>query len=206
MEKRNTFIQNFTIDPSYTFNKFLIRVEVLSPMDRIMVSVRTSILRYVDDSLIDEVTLVIMDEITDDEKGSKFDYARFMARDSHFQLASFEGLKSFRYQSYLFFLVLFSELELYEKNGLRLFKKDKAENELPISKWSSILIVSEVEDGFLQFVNQFLFNTYDLRMGHEPLRMFVSYQQTLQLHPSMRVGDWFLFKEFTIIRIYGFEL
>jgi hypothetical protein len=43
-------------------------------------------------------------------------------------------------------------------------------------------------------------------MGHEPPRMPFSYQQKLQLHPFLRVGDWFFFKEFTIIRIYGFEL
>jgi hypothetical protein len=75
-------------------------------MARIMVSVISSILKYVDDTLIDEVILVIMDEITDDEE-SKFDYANFLAHDIHFQLASFKGLKSFRYQSYLLFLVLF---------------------------------------------------------------------------------------------------
>jgi hypothetical protein len=43
-------------------------------------------------------------------------------------------------------------------------------------------------------------------MGHEPPRISVSYQQKLQLHPSLRIGDWFLFNEFTVIRIYGFEL
>jgi hypothetical protein len=43
-------------------------------------------------------------------------------------------------------------------------------------------------------------------MGHDPPRMYVSYQQKLQLQPSLRVGDWFLFKVFTVIRIYGFEL
>jgi hypothetical protein len=59
-----------------------------------------------------------MDEITDDEKGSKFEYASFLAHAINFQLASFEGLKSFRYKSYLFFLVLFSQSEFYEKKGL----------------------------------------------------------------------------------------
>jgi hypothetical protein len=76
-------------------------------------------------------SLVIMDEITDDEKGSKFDYARFMAHSIHFQLASFEGLKPFRYQSYLLFLVLFSQSEFYEKKGLQFVKNDKDGNELP---------------------------------------------------------------------------
>jgi hypothetical protein len=181
-------------------------MKVCSPMTRLMVSVIASILGYVDYTLIDEVTLVIMDEITDDEKGSKFDYASFLYHAIHFQLASFEELKSFRYQSYLFFLVLFSQSKFYEKKGLQFVKKDKAGNELPVTKWSSILTVSKDEDGFLQFSNQFLFNTYDLLMGHDPPRMPVSYQQKLQLHPSLRVGDWFLFKEFTVIRIYGFEL
>jgi hypothetical protein len=45
MEKRNTVIQKFTIDPSYTFKEFLIRDEVCSPMARLMVSVIASILK-----------------------------------------------------------------------------------------------------------------------------------------------------------------
>jgi hypothetical protein len=87
-----------------------------------------------------------------------------------------------------------------------LFKKDKDGNELHVSKWSSILIAAKTEDGFLQFSNKFLFNTYDLLMGHKRPRMHVSYQQKIQLHPSLRVGDWFVFKEFTVIRIYGIKL
>jgi len=43
-------------------------------------------------------------------------------------------------------------------------------------------------------------------MGHGPPRMPVSYQQKLQMHPSLRVGDWFILKEFIVIRIYVFEL
>jgi hypothetical protein len=43
-------------------------------------------------------------------------------------------------------------------------------------------------------------------MGHDPPRMPVSYQQKLQLHPSLRVGDCFIFKEFTIVIFFGFEL
>jgi hypothetical protein len=150
MENRKPILQKFIIDPSYTFNEFL-RDEVCFPMAMLMFLVIASILGYVDDSLIDEVTLVIMDEITDDEKGSKFDYAIFLAHAIHFQLTSFEELKSVRYKSYLLFLVLFYLSKFYEKKGLRFVKKDKTRNELHVTKWSSILIVSEVEDGFLQF-------------------------------------------------------
>jgi hypothetical protein len=76
-----------------------------------------------------------------------------------------------------------------------LVKKDKDGNEFPVTKWSSILTVSKAKGGFLHFANQFLFNTYDL-MGHEPPRMPISYQQKLQLHPSLRVGDWFCYPHF----------
>ena len=92
MKKRNKVIQNLTIDPSYTFKEFPIREEACSPMAKLMVSVIAFILKCVDDTLIDEVTLIIMDEIIDDKKGTKFDYASFLAHAIHFQLASFEGL------------------------------------------------------------------------------------------------------------------
>jgi len=43
-------------------------------------------------------------------------------------------------------------------------------------------------------------------MGHEPQRMSISYQKKLQLHPYLKIGDWFLFKYFIVIIIYGFKL
>jgi len=33
--------------------------------------------------------------------------------------------------------------------------------------------------------------------------MLISYKQKSQLNPTVKVGDWFLFKYFTLIRIYG---
>jgi hypothetical protein len=64
-----------------------------------MVSVITSILGYVDDVEIDEVTLIIMNYVMDIENVLKFDFVGFIAHAIHFQLSSFEELKSFRYQS-----------------------------------------------------------------------------------------------------------
>ena len=35
--------------------------------------------------------------------------------------------------------------------------------------------------------------------------MFPEGKILLQSIPNMRVGEWFLYKEYTVIRIYGFE-
>jgi hypothetical protein len=43
-------------------------------------------------------------------------------------------------------------------------------------------------------------------MGYEPPIIHLSYQWKLNLHHTMRVGDLFIFNNFTIIRIYCFEL
>jgi hypothetical protein len=55
-----------------------------------MVSIITSILGYVDDSEVDQVTLAIMDEVVNRENAFKFDFAGFIANVIHLQL-SFVG-------------------------------------------------------------------------------------------------------------------
>jgi hypothetical protein len=74
-QERTSIIQKFVIDPSFTFEEFLVKSEICSPNARLMVSVITSILGYVDDSDIDEVTLAIMNKVVNPENASKFDFA-----------------------------------------------------------------------------------------------------------------------------------
>jgi hypothetical protein len=117
-KERNTIIQKFVIDSSFTFENSSVKSKVYSPTTKLMVSVITSILGYVDDTEIDEVTLVIMNEVMDTENVSKFDFTGFIANAIHFQLSSFEELKSFRYQSYLSFLFYFLSLTFIRKEAL----------------------------------------------------------------------------------------
>jgi hypothetical protein len=136
---------------------------------RLMVSVIASIIGYVDDYEIYEVTLAIMNEVSNPESQSDFDFA------------GFNGLIS-----YLMFMILYLQCNFY-------FKKF-----LPLREWSSIILTFvENERKYLEFVNEFMLNTYTFLLGHKPPRM-PSFQQMLQLNPDIKVGDWYLFKRYTI--------
>jgi hypothetical protein len=52
-----------------------------------MVSIINSILGYVDEFEIDEVTLAIMNEVANPENQSKFDFSNFRANAYHFKLS-----------------------------------------------------------------------------------------------------------------------
>jgi hypothetical protein len=43
-------------------------------------------------------------------------------------------------------------------------------------------------------------------MGQDPPRMHISYQQKFIYTLAFKVGDWFLFKRYIVIKIYGCEI
>jgi hypothetical protein len=75
---------------------------------------------------------------------------------------------------------------------------------LLVREWTSLSIFVETKGKFLEFANGFLLNKYIFLMEQEPPRMLVTYQEKLHLNPDIKVGDWFLFKRYIVIRIYGY--
>ena len=57
----------------------------------------------------------------------------------------------------------------------------------------------------MEFNNKVMKRFYILIYNSTPHRMFLEGKSILQLIHDMRVGDWFLYTEYAVIRIYGFE-
>ena len=56
-----------------------------------------------------------------------------------------------------------------------------------------------------KFINQFISKVYILLFGSMP-PIILEYMKThLQLIPKTRIGDWNLFENHTIIKLYGYE-
>jgi hypothetical protein len=104
------------------------------------------------------------------------------------------------------FMLLYSQSDFYEKIFCELAKKHDLGRELSVTEWTCILNFVEIEGEYLEFSNEFLFNTYTLLLGREPLRIPSAYQQKLHLSHDIKVGNWFIFKRFIVIKIYSNEV
>jgi hypothetical protein len=79
------------------------------------------ILGYEHDKTIDETILGLMTILCppDAIMYAKLDYCQFLAEIMHFQLSNFHSAKTFRYQSYLVYLILFNNVSHFENLGIQ---------------------------------------------------------------------------------------
>jgi hypothetical protein len=68
---------------------------------------------------------------------TKFNYAQFLADKIHHQLSEFETLRSFRYQSYLVHLFLFSQAVHFSHLELKI--EDEIGNPVSVIHWTSLV-------------------------------------------------------------------
>ena len=55
------------------------------------------------------------------------------------------------------------------------------------------------------FINKIMARAYSILFNFIPPRISSKLKTTLQLRPDTRIGDWYMFENHTILRIYGFE-
>jgi hypothetical protein len=68
---------------------------------------------------------------------TKFNYAKFILDKIHYQLSKFETLRSFKYQSYLVHLFLFSQAIHFSHLGLKI--EDEIGNLVLVIHWTYLL-------------------------------------------------------------------
>jgi hypothetical protein len=76
---------------------------------------------------------------------------------------------------------------------------------LPVIEWMSLVKKHTENVGFKAFVDKFMYTFYIIFQGEHPPKLFPECRQMLQLTPDTKVGDWYIFEDHTIIRIYGSE-
>jgi hypothetical protein len=87
--------------------KFPVPTSNFPPKVREVITMVTLILGYEDDSVLDEVILILMNHIfpNSDSVSHKFDFTQLIIEAMHEELKGFEIYKVFRFQSYLFYLL-----------------------------------------------------------------------------------------------------
>ena len=131
----------------------------------------------------------------------KFDYPNLIADTMHAQFSNFNTLASFKYQSYLMYLIL-NKLSLHFQSLLE--PKDPTPYDVISIIHRSSFLRNQTQ-GFSKFINEFASQVYLLIYESN----FPRISQELQncLHPPTEdcIGDWFLFKDYNVIGVYSSE-
>ncbi len=83
---------------------------------------------------------------------------------------------------------------------------DDNNKSLPVTNWTTIVRKKANTKRFSLFVNTFLPATHSMLYGHLPPRMFPEFRKIIHLRDSEVVRDWYIFQQYTVIRLYGCEL
>jgi hypothetical protein len=99
----------------------VIQTNLFPETSRKIISMISMILGKVSDLKFDEFVLEILISIfhITSKPITKFNYAQFIADQIHYELSEFETLRSFRYQSYLVHLFLFTQAFHFMHIGLK---------------------------------------------------------------------------------------
>jgi hypothetical protein len=75
-----------------------------------------------------------------------------------------------------------------------------------VTKWTPKVRKHAKNEDFKTFVDNCMYISYILFHQDHPLRLFPECKKLLQLSQDTKVGDWYIFENHTIIRIYGYEI
>ena len=147
---------------------------------------QSKILGLDNDRLVNKVILgilVIMDSI-EERQVPQFLVAAFLAEAIHTQLVNLGTLKHFRYQTYLMHI-------FFHYNQEDFLEMQRCE---PLAIGVEISPVNEDgNEGMFRFINKIM------------PKASKQLKKKLQLSLETRIGDWYLFENRIVIKLYGFE-
>ena len=112
----------------------------------------------------------------------KFD--EFLAENICSQLVNFHDTRVFRFQSFL----------------LKMFLSHNEDN----LQFPKLVLKDKMTQNYCKFMNGLMAEIYSIFFQERFPTVFPKMKEALQLSPSKMIGDWFLSKFETIIRLYGF--
>lgn len=164
------------------------------------------ILGYDNDNTVYEAILGMMEGIFPHSRlpPVQYCYAKYLVDAINDQLCKFSVYKYFRYQSYLVYLLLFYQAPNFEHLHLNRFY-DKS-NPLLVTEWTPLVRKHLKMRGFQTLIDESMYTVHITSHGDHSPRMPLECNKLLQLSVDIRVGDWYLCKDYTILRIYGSEV
>lgn len=131
----------------------------------------------------------------------KFDYPKLIAKSMCEQLSNFSTLTSFKNQAFLMYLIL-------DKYATQFQEFLEPEQITPYDIVSIVYRAAFLRDpsrGFSQFSNDLSSQVYLFIFEANYPRVPQQFQSYLHPQTKNQIGDWFLYPEYIVIRVYGSE-
>jgi len=101
-------------------------------------------------------------------------------------------------------MFLFSQAFHFLHLGLKF--EYEIRNSMSVIHWTSLIKKNTLNVGFSKYIDQFMSKAYQITHEEIPPRISPECKTLLQLSPNKGVGDWYIFENYTKIRVYGSEL
>ena len=155
-----------------------------------MVSLVCQILGLDDDCRVTEVILGFLLKMSSFGSESQsvpvFSLDEYLAEAIHLQLSEFPKVRFFKFQTYLLNMLLCSNVTELQ------FLSTIFSSDLP------------KQISMFEFANSIMSKIYKMLFDEVLPRVLEDMKCLIQSSPEDRVGDWFLHKDSTVLRIYGF--
>lgn len=172
---------------------------------KLLVDMSSYVLGFKTSEHIDETVLLLLATYTPGQPPSyKYNFSKFIANKIHDQLLKVDREGVFKYLSYIYHLFMYYQFEVFQ---CPIKKLDSRGEKRSVIFWLSVF--HQVQDSpysYCEFVDQFVYPVSGLLMRSPPPRLSFEIQKTLQLSKSYKIGDWYLYQNHMVIRIYGCEL
>ena len=119
------------------------------------------------------------------------------------ELQNFHLSRTFRYQAYLIHLFMHQQFTFMSHLHLDMVGRDHRVK--PTMDWCPKIRSTPKNKNLWWYINNFLPILYTLLHDDPPPRVIPEMFQELQSTPQLATGDWFLYEDHTVIRVYGFE-
>jgi hypothetical protein len=169
-----------------------------------VISSLCALLGYYSDHWVDEPILGFLSIFSTDEKPTtQFDFSTFLADNIHEQFMNFSMEGMFRYSLILAYLFVFFQVD---KFGFSMQKMDGDGRPQAVIAWTSLLEHNSTDFSFKDFINQFYHPLVSMLGGRPEPWINDEVQRILHLSDNTKIGDWYLYQDYTEIRVYGCEL
>jgi hypothetical protein len=190
-----TSFMSKTLKPGVIETQDMIPYDLSSFLDPIQAifSLLSQILGSESDQLVKKVMVRTLYLVSQSQEPRIFRYEEFLVNRITSQLENFNNSgKIFRYQTLLILIVINNNLQTLKQMHPTYFAKD-----VNLSERNCTM-------SYINFIDKVMSSLHKLIFGISLLRMTKEMKVYMQ-NSNEPVGDWFLYQEFTVLRVSGFE-
>ena len=168
---------------------------------RQIISMLSFILGYANDEFTDASILGFLSTLSPRQHPELvFNFAKFIVNNMHYHIIKLPDEGVFKYSSYLLHLFLFFQEENFP---VALYKMGVEGKPLSVIFWTSLLRKNNSEYSYKDFNDLFIKPAMSFLKKAEPPRINEEIKRISHLSENCKIGDWYLYKNHTEIRVYG---